>query len=108
MKNLWTNVIIPALVILVAIVIFVFIAIKLITDEPVAGASSPAQGFDHSVCQYPDRLSNPVDGCDNTDPACPEIAKGALKCPSDVVQPVFSPSVSPVPSQSPKKSVCLE
>lgn len=28
--------------------------------------------FDHSQCQYPDRLTNPIDGCDNSDPAVPE------------------------------------
>lgn len=31
--------------------------------------------FDHSNCQYPDRWSNPVDGCDNSDPAVPECIK---------------------------------
>lgn len=42
-----------------------------------------APTFDHSQCQYPDRQSNPVDGCDNSDPACGEIAKGASECPAD-------------------------
>lgn len=32
--------------------------------------------FDHSVCQYPYRLSNPENGCDNSDPACPLEIKG--------------------------------
>ena len=32
--------------------------------------------FDHSQCQYPNRLSNPANGCDNTDPACPAEIKG--------------------------------
>lgn len=31
--------------------------------------------FDHSNCQYPDRWSNPTDGCDNSDPAVPECIK---------------------------------
>jgi len=31
--------------------------------------------FDHSNCQYPDRWSNPADGCDNSDPAVPECIK---------------------------------
>lgn len=35
-----------------------------ITTTPVA--------FDHQGCQYPERWSNPADGCDNTDPAVPE------------------------------------
>lgn len=33
--------------------------------------------FDHSNCQYPMRWSNPVDGCDNSDPAVPECIKAA-------------------------------
>lgn len=31
--------------------------------------------FSHEHCQYPDRWSNPVDGCDNSDPAVPECIK---------------------------------
>ena len=31
--------------------------------------------FSHENCQYPDRWTNPVDGCDNTDPAVPECIK---------------------------------
>ena len=39
--------------------------------------TSASQGaiFDHSNCQYPDRWSNPADGCDNSDPAVPECIK---------------------------------
>lgn len=43
------------------------------TPKP-AGAVAPA--FDHSNCQYPDRWSNPANGCDNSDPAVPECIKG--------------------------------
>lgn len=32
--------------------------------------------FDHSFCQYPDRTTNPVDGCDNSDPCDPAQTKG--------------------------------
>ena len=35
-----------------------------------------AEAFDHSQCQYPNRLSNPPDGCDNTDPCDPSNTKG--------------------------------
>ena len=35
-----------------------------------------ATTFDHSNCQYPDRWSNPANGCDNSDPAVPECIKG--------------------------------
>ena len=37
--------------------------------------ASDTVSFDHSNCQYPDRWSNPVDGCDNSDPAVPECIK---------------------------------
>lgn len=40
-----------------------------------------AADFDHMTCQYPTRQSNPADGCDNSDPATPEEAKGALITP---------------------------
>lgn len=32
--------------------------------------------FDHSDCQYPDRTTNPPDGCDNSDPCDPATVKG--------------------------------
>lgn len=38
--------------------------------------ASAAQAFDHSNCQYPDRTTNPVDGCDNSDPCDPAQTKG--------------------------------
>jgi hypothetical protein len=34
------------------------------------------QFFDHSQCQYPDRTTNPIDGCDNSDPCDPAATKG--------------------------------
>lgn len=37
--------------------------------------ASASQTLDHSNCQYPDRWSNPADGCDNSDPAVPECIK---------------------------------
>lgn len=40
--------------------------------------ATAAVAFDHSNCQYPDRWSNPVDGCDNSDPAVPECIKSAF------------------------------
>ncbi len=44
------------------------------TQPQPASASQPSV-FDHSNCQYPDRWSNPVNGCDNSDPAVPECIK---------------------------------
>lgn len=43
---------------------------------PVQTRPQPAvAAFDHSNCQYPDRWSNPANGCDNSDPAVPECIK---------------------------------
>lgn len=46
-------------------------------------ASATTQPFDHSNCQYPERWSNPVDGCDNSDPAVPECIKQAYSQESE-------------------------
>lgn len=35
------------------------------------------QAFDHNQCQYPTRTTNPVNGCDNSDPCDPENTKDA-------------------------------
>lgn len=60
-----------------------FTGTQAVEDE----ASKP---FDHMVCQYPYRLTNPPNGCDNSDPACPEEIKGGT-CPS------FKPEASTEP-----------
>lgn len=36
---------------------------------------TPQPAFSHENCQYPDRWSNPANGCDNSDPAVPECIK---------------------------------
>ncbi len=73
------------------------------TKTQPASAVSPA--FDHSSCQYPYRWSNPVDGCDNSDPAVPECIKGfdtqegEQACIADFVkQHETAPTVEPVQS----------
>jgi hypothetical protein len=40
-----------------------------LSNTTIAETTKP---FDHSNCQYPNRLSNPPNGCDNSDPARPE------------------------------------
>lgn len=46
------------------------------TTLPVQTRTQPAvAAFDHSNCQYPERWTNPPDGCDNSDPAVPECTK---------------------------------
>lgn len=62
------------------LIILVGFALALITVSilPSSSQSQPAnaaQNFDHSNCQYPDRWSNPADGCDNSDPAVPQCIK---------------------------------
>lgn len=65
--------------------------------------SSAPSAFDHSQCQYPNRLSNPPDGCDNSDPARPECMKfGTEDCeiplPVEPVDPIIEqPKAEPVP-----------
>lgn len=54
------------------------LAVGISTALPVQTRPQPAsaaQPFDHSNCQYPDRWTNPVDSCDNSDPAVPECIK---------------------------------
>ncbi len=36
--------------------------------RPQTALANPQVPFDHSECQYPDRTTNPHDGCDNSDP----------------------------------------
>lgn len=43
--------------------------------RPQPAQATQSAAFDHSNCQYPDRWSNPADGCDNSDPAVPECIK---------------------------------
>lgn len=52
------------------------LAVGIMTVMPVQTKPQPAYAsFDHSNCQYPDRWTNPADGCDNSDPAVPECIK---------------------------------
>ena len=56
----------------IASILIVGVAVAL----PPQTRTQPASAtFDHTNCQYPDRWSNPADGCDNTDPAVPECIK---------------------------------
>lgn len=53
------------------------IAAQLVNPTPQPANAAQTAAFDHSNCQYPDRWTNPVDGCDNSDPAVPECIKAA-------------------------------
>lgn len=42
-------------------------------SDPISGKPNP---YCHTDCQYPDRTTNPVGGCDNSDPCDPANVKG--------------------------------
>lgn len=95
--------VVVAALIVAALLVWGYIALV-----PPASAAVPA--FDHSNCQYPDRWSNPPDGCDNSDPAVPECIKASFSqesenaCISAFVKqkdestPSSTPSVDPAAS----------
>lgn len=64
--------------------------------------------FSHENCQYPDRWSNPVDGCDNSDPAVPECIKafstkaGEAAC----IAAFVAQHEQPNPAQPPQAAQC--
>lgn len=59
-----------------------------------------AASFDHSNCQYPDRTTNPADGCDNSDPCDPANTKGGS---GDCTQPGY---VETCPGGTPAQGSC--
>ena len=66
-------------------------AVGIFIDASLSKKVNAQATFDHSNCQYPNRLSNPVDGCDNSDPARPECMKiGIEDC--DLPYPVQPPA----------------
>ena len=81
-----------------AIVGFVVVPAPDVTraDQPVP--------FDHSQCQYPDRTTNPPDGCDNSDPANPYCAvKGLPEDCQEQTQPAPTTpatTVTPAPAKA--------
>lgn len=59
--------------------------------------------FDHSQCQYPERSTNPPNGCDNSDPCDPQdaVKGGSGECSGDNVdinetEPAKKPTITPV------------
>lgn len=82
---------------------------------PAQARPQPASAaFDHSNCQYPDRWTNPADGCDNSDPAVPECIKDfSTKAGEDACIAAFiaaqekpsKPVIKPKPAQ-PQAAQC--
>lgn len=110
-------------VLIILIVLFIiFFLIGLPVQSASGDAKSPAYSgagatttFDHSNCQYPNRWSNPVDGCDNSDPAVPECTKawsteeGEKSCIDAFVKAHQEPKTVPVqqtPATTPTVSEC--
>lgn len=79
--------------------------------QPQSGGAGASGSFSHANCQYPDRWSNPVDGCDNSDPAVPECIKSfSTKAAEDACIAAFvaeheqaAPieTVTPAPAEKP-------
>lgn len=58
--------------------IIIGLLIGLIAAQLVSPSPKPTEAqapFSHANCQYPDRWTNPPNGCDNSDPAVPECIK---------------------------------
>lgn len=70
-----------------AMILLAFYAAGYMVGQQTPAATVQAQSFDHSQCQYPDRTSNPVDGCDNSDPCDPANVKGGDGSCKPVEQP---------------------
>lgn len=62
------------------------------TGNETVGRCADKPAFDHSLCQYPERTTNPPDGCDNTDPCDPANVKGG----SGDCAPVTTTPTTPV------------
>ena len=86
------------------------IAAQLVGTSPKPTNAQQAAPFDHSQCQYPDRWTNPPNGCDNSDPAVPECIKafstkaGEDACIAAFVaeheQPAPVETVTPAPTKA--------
>lgn len=107
--------ILPVVMAVLAFAALVYVFWPLIfKDQPPAAFAQPA--YDHSNCQYPLRLSNPPDGCDNSDPARPEcvVKYGTEDCNiplPDVLessQPSKSPPAASHVVKKVKASACNE
>lgn len=97
------------------IAIIVGLLIGLVAAELVKPSPQPAAAaFSHANCQYPDRWTNPPNGCDNSDPAVPECIKsfnteqGEKDCIAAYVaqQQPSVPVEQPKPAQTPEVAQC--
>lgn len=100
--------VVPVLVLATVLAFVIFGVWLWLSANANASVSQPAPPFDHSDCQYPERLSNPPDGCDNSDPARPECMKfGTEDCDlpyADGSLPIRNETVAPAASHEVKPS----
>lgn len=91
--------------------IIIGLLIGLVAAQLVQPSPQPAKALQSApVCQYPDRWSNPPNGCDNSDPAVPECIKdfstkaGEDACITAFVaaheQPAPIETVTPAPAKA--------
>lgn len=93
-------------------------AVLPVQTRPAPASAAQDVQFDHSNCQYPERWTNPVDGCDNSDPAVPECIKAAYSQGSERAcieayvkqyeqqQPVSNPTSPTTPELNQPVSTC--
>lgn len=68
--------------------------------QPVSAAQ--AATFDHDQCQYPQRTTNPPDGCDNSDPCDPANTKGGSgDCNDDRIDTTPPTATTTAPATTP-------
>lgn len=73
------------ILIIAALIVFGWFVVFALRTSRIDAAAE----FDHSHCQYPERTTNPPNGCDNTDPCDPaNAAKGGSGDCSDKPQEV--------------------
>jgi len=76
------------------------------TGTETAGRCSD-KPFSHEYCQYPDRWTNPADGCDNSDPAVPECIKSfSTKAGEDACIAAFVAQHEQPVTTAPAKAEC--
>lgn len=75
-------------ILICAFVLVSFYVVLYYPEIIVSGKVGAAEKFDHSNCQYPNRNTNPPNGCDNSDPACPETIKFGYDCEEFQITPV--------------------
>lgn len=77
------------------------------TEKTNQCAEKPVK-FDHSQCQYPERTTNPPNGCDNSAPCDPSNVKGASgECKPQPPQPTSPPEAPKTPEVPVVESECI-